>query len=166
MYTLPVFISRCTYILRILIQNNGTFIQIFKILFTEEVQKYGLTAYKFSLPNSTYYRKQPSEEDCYKGEPPLLDGLSDVSKCYYGKDHKSINTSRQKKTYSFLDFPMAASFPHFLHGDENLKSNVDGLAPNGSIHDSFVIVEPVSNSRILELSRAFNNFSFIKYCFR
>lgn len=75
-----------------------------KILFTEEVQKYGLTAYKFSLPNSTYYRKEPSEDDCYKGEPPLLDGLSDVSKCYYGNYNKTSNTSKQKKNNFFFRF--------------------------------------------------------------
>lgn len=45
-----------------------------------------------------------------------------------------------------LDFPMAASFPHFLHGDEILSSYVDGLTPSPAKHESFVIVEPVSNS--------------------
>lgn len=39
---------------------------------------------------------------------------------------------------------MAASFPHFLYGDDVLKTYVDGLTPKKEAHDSFVIVEPVS----------------------
>lgn len=38
---------------------------------------------------------------------------------------------------------MAASFPHFLYGDDVLKTYVDGLQPQKQAHDSFVIVEPV-----------------------
>lgn len=40
---------------------------------------------------------------------------------------------------------MAASFPHFLYGDDILKTYVDGLQPKKEAHDSFVIVEPVSS---------------------
>lgn len=84
-----------------------------------------MNAYKFVLPNNTYDRTQPSSMDCYASRPPLADGLSDVSKCFY-------------------DFPMAASFPHFLYGSDVLKTYVDGLSPENDSHDSFVIVEPVS----------------------
>lgn len=54
-------------------------------MFTAEQTKYGISGYKFTLINSTYDRKEPPEDDCYKGTPTLWNGLSDVSKCYFGE---------------------------------------------------------------------------------
>lgn len=42
-----------------------------------------------------------------------------------------------------LDYPVAASFPHFLYGDEKIKESVEGLNPDESKHSSFAMVEPV-----------------------
>lgn len=40
--------------------------------------------------------------------------------------------------------PLAASFPHFLYGDDIIRTYVDGLEPDVDKHGSYVIVEPVS----------------------
>lgn len=46
----------------------------------------GVLAYEFILPYNTYHRSSRSEyPDCYAGNPLLVNGLSDVSKCYFGK---------------------------------------------------------------------------------
>lgn len=50
------------------------------------MEKYGVNAYKFVLPNNTYDRSEPN--DCYASNPVLADGLSDVSKCFYGSNLK------------------------------------------------------------------------------
>lgn len=104
-----------------------------------EVEKYGVNAYKFILPNNTYDRTGPN--DCYASNPALASGLSDVSKCFYG--NKNYFKRRVVQFSIFVDFPMAASFPHFLYGDDILRNYVDGLKPKKEAHDSFVIVEPV-----------------------
>lgn len=46
----------------------------------------------------------------------------------------------------FPDFPIAASFPHFLNAEESVKESIVGLASDKAKHGSFVIVEPVSIS--------------------
>lgn len=46
---------------------------------------------------------------------------------------------------SFADFPIAASFPHFLNGDPALVESITGLHPSEEKHGSYLIVEPVSN---------------------
>lgn len=43
-----------------------------------------------------------------------------------------------------LGFPIAASFPHYLHAEEKTKSYVEGLSPNPEAHGSYVLIEPVS----------------------
>lgn len=54
--------------------------------YTEEVQKGALSAYRYELRENVYDRFNDSSKDCYKGFfQPLPDGLTDVSKCYYGK---------------------------------------------------------------------------------
>lgn len=60
-----------------------TLCKVTPLFYESDVQKYGIMAYKFQLPNDTYNRTEP--EDCYVSEPPLANGLSDVSKCYYSK---------------------------------------------------------------------------------
>ncbi|XP_044763949.1 scavenger receptor class B member 1-like [Coccinella septempunctata] len=93
------------------------------LYYESESEMYGLKTYKYSLANNTYDRTMPEEEDCYKSEPVLPNGLKDISQCYW-------------------DFPVATSYPHFLYGDSELKGYVDGLQPEKSKHDSFLFVEP------------------------
>jgi len=43
----------------------------------------------------------------------------------------------------FEEIPVVLSKPHFLDGDESLRTNVKGMKPNREIHDFFIDVEPV-----------------------
>ncbi|RZB39341.1 scavenger receptor class B member 1-like [Asbolus verrucosus] len=103
-----------------------------------DVTKYGLNAYRYNLIDSIFNRTQPTDSDCFKGAPELPDGLSDVSKCHFG-------------------FPLASSFPHFLYGDEILKSYVTGLKPNQTEHGSFLIVEPTTGVPLESHARSQSN---------
>lgn len=45
--------------------------------------------------------------------------------------------------FIILDQPIVASFPHFCNTSGPWEEYLEGLTPNASIHQSFVIVEPV-----------------------
>ena len=45
------------------------------------------------------------------------------------------------------DAPVFASKPHFLDADPDYLKNVTGLHPNRSIHDSYLVIEPVRTAR-------------------
>ncbi|XP_074026803.1 platelet glycoprotein 4 isoform X1 [Leptinotarsa decemlineata] len=100
-----------------------TLCKVAELNFREEVNKYGVTAYKYVMDPLSYSRTSPKYKDCYKGQPTLPNGLIDVSPCYY-------------------DTAIGASFPHFLYGDEELSHHVDGLEPDKEKHESYVIIEP------------------------
>lgn len=56
------------------------------LYFEKIVQKGPFEAYKYVLLENVYDRFNDSEMDCYKGPAEILpDGLSDLSKCYFGK---------------------------------------------------------------------------------
>ncbi|VVC37650.1 Hypothetical protein CINCED_3A019407 [Cinara cedri] len=112
-----------------------TMCRVTPLKYKNEVTKSGMTMYKFILPHNVFAHPQtdPSLEDCFHNpkSTSLLSGLSDVSPCYY-------------------DFPIAASFPHFLNGDQALMKSISGLNPSEEKHGSYLIVEPVrsaTNSR-------------------
>lgn len=55
------------------------------LYFEKKVQKGSFLANKYVLLENVYDRFNDSESDCYKGrEKELPDGLSDLSKCYFG----------------------------------------------------------------------------------
>lgn len=56
------------------------------LYFAEEIQKDSLLTYKYELQPNVYDRlNNTEEEDCFKGVfHPLPDGLTDVSRCFYG----------------------------------------------------------------------------------
>ncbi|KAJ8932389.1 hypothetical protein NQ314_014700 [Rhamnusium bicolor] len=78
----------------------------------EDVKKYGVNAYKYDLTPSMFDRTIPSYDDCYQGIPKLPNGLSDASMCYFG-------------------IPVAASFPHYLYGDDVIKTYNTGIPLHG-----------------------------------
>lgn len=47
------------------------------------------------------------------------------------------------------DFPIAASFPHFLNADQALLNSISGLNPSEEKHGSYLIVEPVSDVKTI-----------------
>lgn len=55
------------------------------LYFEKKVQKGSFEANKYVLLENVYDRSENLTEDCYKGFYEILpDGLSDVSKCFYG----------------------------------------------------------------------------------
>ncbi|KAJ8982555.1 hypothetical protein NQ317_005026, partial [Molorchus minor] len=104
--------------------------------YTNDIEKYGVNAYKFELASSMYDRTTPSYDDCYRGcqdcpmDCPMYRNAILLSKLYHFIP----------KYVSGMSF--AVSFPHFLYGDDVLKNYVDGLKPDHEKHQSYVIVEP------------------------
>lgn len=55
------------------------------LYFEKKVQKGSFEAYKYILHENVYDRSANLDEDCYKGFYDILpDGLSDLSKCFFG----------------------------------------------------------------------------------
>lgn len=101
-----------------------TMCRVTPLHYEKEDEKYGIPGYRYSLPENSYDRTLPPQDDCYSSYPPLPNGLSDVSKCQFG-------------------MPMVASFPYFLYGDPTLnKFIVTNITATEEEHGSFVIVEP------------------------
>lgn len=63
------------------------------------MEHYNVVTYKFKKPPNAYNRKENLTEDCHKGDPVLLSGLSDVSKCYNGELHNFSKIIRFIKHY-------------------------------------------------------------------
>lgn len=77
--------------------------------FTQEVQKGWLRAYEYVLRPNVYDRFNDTEKDCYKGFMQTLpDGLTDVSKCYYGKNFLQFS-----QNYLFIE--STSNHHHFRH---------------------------------------------------
>lgn len=54
--------------------------------FEKDVQKGAFAAFEYELRENVYDRTENLTADCFKGFRDILpDGLSDVSKCFYGK---------------------------------------------------------------------------------
>uniref|UniRef100_A0A1B0DID4 Uncharacterized protein n=1 Tax=Phlebotomus papatasi TaxID=29031 RepID=A0A1B0DID4_PHLPP len=110
------------------------------LYYTEDVTVNGVTGKKYVLPDSTYDRTQPLEEDCYRGEDgaEYPDGLSDASKCYHG-------------------FPIVISKPHFLNRTGKWVKKLEGMTPNEEDHGSFIIAEPLTGVPLRECARSQSN---------
>ncbi|KAG8334311.1 Belongs to the CD36, partial [Homalodisca vitripennis] len=103
-----------------------TICRVTPLHFDRELLKMGMKAYRFELPSDIFSRPSDNAtEECFlsPGLPSLPSGLTDVSPCYY-------------------NFPIAASFPHFLNAERSVLESIDGLTPSKEKHGSFVIVEP------------------------
>lgn len=55
------------------------------LYFEKEVKLGSILAYKYVLKDDTFDRLDNLKEDCYKGNNVLPSGLSDLSRCYFGK---------------------------------------------------------------------------------
>lgn len=61
------------------------------LYFEEKVQKGPFEAYKYVLRENAYDRYENLTQDCFKGfNTRLPNGLSDVSKCFFGKILQSV----------------------------------------------------------------------------
>ncbi|KAK9506452.1 hypothetical protein O3M35_008390 [Rhynocoris fuscipes] len=110
------------------------------LYYSEEIQMYGMTGYKFDLPNNSFARPDNPDEECYRDPayPILPSGLSDVSPCYF-------------------NLPIASSFPHLMYADPILTKNLEGLAPDWDKHGSAAIIEPNSGVPFTAWARSQSN---------
>ncbi|XP_018567424.1 scavenger receptor class B member 1-like isoform X2 [Anoplophora glabripennis] len=115
-----------------------TLCKVGNLYYSRDVKLYGVDAFRYDLTPSTFDRTNPSYDDCYKGTPALPNGLSDAAPCYFG-------------------VPLAASFPHFLHGDDVIRTYVEGMKPDMEKHSSFVIVEPNTGIPLHGIARSQSN---------
>ncbi|KAJ4444620.1 hypothetical protein ANN_06416, partial [Periplaneta americana] len=104
------------------------FCRVIPVVFSHSgVTESGFPAYWFRLPNNVFDSPDKNPENsCYchpKVAPCLLSGLADITPCYYS-------------------IPVALSFPHFLHGDPRLVDMMEGLSPDPSKHESFIMLQP------------------------
>lgn len=67
----------------VLLYWRPTLCRAVPLYYNGEVQMERLLGYKFSLREDVYDRFQNETADCYKGSN-LPDGLSDLSKCFFG----------------------------------------------------------------------------------
>lgn len=56
--------------------------KVFSLHYNSNITKYGINGYKYVLPPNAFDRT--GENDCHASDPPLLNGLTDASKCFYG----------------------------------------------------------------------------------
>lgn len=90
----------------------------------EEVIK-GVLGYKFTADNIFDNGTTRPENKCFCREDCIPSGVLDVSTC------------RQNS-------PTFLSFPHFYAADPYYRDRIDGMKPNGSKHEFFVVIEPKS----------------------
>ncbi|XP_067620772.1 scavenger receptor class B member 1 isoform X2 [Eurosta solidaginis] len=95
---------------------------------TGEPQTYGsLTGYKYVFEENAFDNGVHNEANtcfCRKGKCQPQ-GLIDVTDCYYG-------------------FPISLSYPHFMHGDPGLLTNITGVEPDEEKFASAFVVQPHS----------------------
>ena len=96
--------------------------------FEKEIVKNGIKAYKYSSQPESIGRTQenlcfcPESEE--NGHDCPLNGLVDLTPCVRG--------------------PAYLSYPHFYLADKSLLTYVSGLNPRKELHESTMIIEPVS----------------------
>ncbi|ENN75688.1 hypothetical protein YQE_07756, partial [Dendroctonus ponderosae] len=114
-------------------------------VYASDVSRYGLHGYRFEVPLNVFNRTEPKYEDCYKGDPPLPNGLADLSACYHG-------------------YPFAASFPHFMSADPIVSNRLKGLKPDIDKHLTYLNVEklsgvPLGGRAIFQINLIFRDMS-------
>ncbi|KAL1502498.1 hypothetical protein ABEB36_007634 [Hypothenemus hampei] len=108
-----------------------------------KVVKEGIySAYHYTVPLDTFNRTIPENKDCFKGDPILPNGLSDISTCY-------------------SNYPFAASFPHFMGADSIVSARIKGLKPDIKKHGSYLTAErlsgvPLKGRAVFQVNLVFN----------
>ena len=111
-----------------------TYVQIFvpqicrslRFDYEDTVHVSGILGYKFTLgagvlDNGTTI----PENECYCAGKCVPSGVFNVSSCRYG-------------------LPVYGSLPHFYKADKFYSQNVDGLKPERSKHESYIVLEPTT----------------------
>lgn len=114
--------------------------RIVPLQFDKELTHESIDALKFILPEDAYDSVNDPEPGCFRGPNGFNfpDGLSDVSKCYYG-------------------YPFAASNPHFYQRTGKWADRIQGLNPNAEAHGSYTILEPQTGAPLVQIARSQSN---------
>ncbi|XP_014283918.1 scavenger receptor class B member 1 isoform X1 [Halyomorpha halys] len=107
------------------------------LYYTKDIKRYGMTGYRYELPNDTFSRPENPEEECYKTKkyPLMPSGISDVSPCYF-------------------NLPIVSSFPHFMFADPQITERLEGLTPDYEKHGSVATVEPTTGIPLIAWARS------------
>jgi hypothetical protein len=54
-----------------------------------------------------------------------------------------------------VPLPIIGSSPHFVVADDSVRNAVDGLHPDQNIHQSFMDVEPITDSKYTIRSKSY-----------
>lgn len=58
------------------------------LYYEKEVKLGSVVGYKYGLKDDTFDRLENASQDCFKGKSVLPSGLSDLSRCFFGKFYK------------------------------------------------------------------------------
>ncbi|XP_065344696.1 scavenger receptor class B member 1-like [Cloeon dipterum] len=113
------------------------------LYYERDEMRYNMNGLRFELPSNLYASPdEVPENKCFRRRgdfsPQLPSGATDISPCFY-------------------NFPLAASFPHFMHASPELSKNVEGLKPDPKRHGSYVIVEPTTGVPMESSARSQSN---------
>ncbi|XP_026322687.1 scavenger receptor class B member 1-like [Hyposmocoma kahamanoa] len=121
----------------VLLYWRKTVCKLMPLYFDSEFILDNVPVYRYNLSESVFDRVI-NVTDCYDTVPSLPPGLSDGSKCYY-------------------DFPMVISYPHFYTGTPPKDMYVTGLQPDENLHNSFVVLEPLTGIPFRSVARMQSN---------
>ncbi|XP_053686455.1 scavenger receptor class B member 1-like [Sabethes cyaneus] len=108
----------------VLIYWRRTLCRAVPLYFDKKVHRGPLVGYKFVLPDDSYDRLPNTSADCYKGQSDSLEnGMTDMSKC-------------------LLDFPVAATSPHYFARNLSRAQKISGMMPDRDKHYSYIIADP------------------------
>lgn len=131
--------------------------------FEKEVEIDEILTYKYTLGSDMYDRMPDKQSDCYKGVyGELQNGLTDVSKCYFGKFLLFISRLLGSNL-KYLDMPFAASLPHFYGRSKGFTKKFEGLNPNEENHTSFTYVQPTMGVPMVQSARSQMNLVIPKF---
>ncbi|XP_060519996.1 sensory neuron membrane protein 2-like [Cylas formicarius] len=107
-----------------------------------------VAAYKFAAMGTTFSYSKDGGGDCFCINRTmnldgtygcLFDGVGDLTTCTGG--------------------PVLVSFPHLLYGDERYLRGVEGMRPEEGLHETFVLLEPITGAPLKVMKRVqFNMF--------
>ncbi|CAL8141641.1 unnamed protein product [Orchesella dallaii] len=127
------------------------------------------TVFNIFLPeNCRSLQLRYVQEDIFRGIPVYvfkfpLDQFSnnlynDGTSCYCFNFHNASDP--QCLDSGFMDYsgcskgaPLVGSFPHFLHANPRHFQNIQGLSPNKSLHESEIMIEPITGTPLYAVRR-------------
>uniref|UniRef100_A0A1I8MRM7 CD36 family protein n=1 Tax=Musca domestica TaxID=7370 RepID=A0A1I8MRM7_MUSDO len=100
------------------------FCRAVKADYDSEVYYKGVRAFRYKISPSAFDNGTTyPESKCYCDGECMPFGVFNISSCYYG-------------------LPILISKPHFMDADPFYANGVEGMAPNRSAHETYIIVEP------------------------